>query len=232
MSSLLPNSNATDLSLLSAKGISETKDECVRLLDEMQIVVDPSSLQGSDGLECELVENPCESPRHFNERVSRLVSFGLVPPSSMLTTAHFNNRASTDAAGAMDTPRYVRFCINFRPISPSVSPSSSSAHARAGFVSLLTLVKQKGSSTSLKLVYNRLRRDWVLDDLSLTVSKLKGSALHRYDDGNNAADEPERHALTEIKLIPKRSPVIDAFAISPAMPPAISRTPARPRASH
>ncbi|KAH9945731.1 kinase-like domain-containing protein [Amylocystis lapponica] len=41
----------------------------------------------------------------------------------------------------------------------------ATVHAVAGYTALLNLVLEKGAATSLKLVYNRLRREWDLDAL-------------------------------------------------------------------
>lgn len=55
-------------SLLSVKGLKETKDECIRILEQLQIVVDPTSIQ-TDTLSCELMEISCQHLRPHIVRV-------------------------------------------------------------------------------------------------------------------------------------------------------------------
>ncbi|KAH9924794.1 kinase-like domain-containing protein [Fomitopsis serialis] len=62
---------------------------------------------------------------------------------------------SRDTRGAMSSLKGVRFRVEVhRP---------SSIQTMAGYAVLLNLVLEKGAATTLKLVYNRLRREWDLD---------------------------------------------------------------------
>ncbi|RPD64436.1 Pkinase-domain-containing protein [Lentinus tigrinus ALCF2SS1-7] len=60
-----------------------------------------------------------------------------------------------DREGVMAAVRGVRFRVEIRKPSP--------AHIAAGYVVLLQLVLERGATSSMKLIYNRMRRDWDLD---------------------------------------------------------------------
>lgn len=60
-----------------------------------------------------------------------------------------------DTDGVMAAIRGVRFRVEIgRP---------SAAHATAGYAVLMQLVLEKGAASTLRLIYNRLRREWDLD---------------------------------------------------------------------
>ena len=60
-----------------------------------------------------------------------------------------------DREGVMATVRGVRFRVEIGKPSP--------AHIAAGYAVLLQLVLEKGATSSMKLIYNRMRREWDLD---------------------------------------------------------------------
>ncbi|KZT65662.1 Pkinase-domain-containing protein [Daedalea quercina L-15889] len=80
---------------------------------------------------------------------------------------------SRDTRGAMSSLKGVRFRVEVHRPNP--------AQAIAGYLVLLALVLEKGSATTLKLVYNRLRNEWDL-----------GSPSPPLDSRNSVADDDER----------------------------------------
>ena len=75
--------------------------------------------------------------------------------------------------GAMSSLKSVRFRVEVhRP---------NAMQAMAGYTVLLSLVLEKGAATTLKLIYNRLRREWNLD-AAPSSSGSRGSVVVEDDD--------------------------------------------------
>lgn len=67
-----------------------------------------------------------------------------------------------DPSGSMAVTKAVRFRVELHQV------GASTAHAMAGYLTSMILVQEKGALSSFKSVYNRLRREWDLDDMPQT----------------------------------------------------------------
>lgn len=143
---IMTSLRSSNPSLLSVLDVQATRGECLRILETLQVKAEPS-LDQANMLNCELADMPCELSRHF-----LFLRYDDLNSDSGRRFAPI-----LDAAGIIDAPKFVRFRVEFSAI-------STSSHLDAGFTSSLTLVKEKGSSSSFKLIYNHLRRDWELDN--------------------------------------------------------------------
>ncbi|KAI0923775.1 hypothetical protein AcV5_009234 [Taiwanofungus camphoratus] len=112
-------------------------------------------------LSVEDAHNTREVCRQLLEEMGVSVALAHSPPED--TTGHTSDtltlkcwfEESRDPRGVMSPLKGVRFRVELhRP---------NAIHAMAGYAVLLILVLEKGAATSLKLVYNRLRREWNLD---------------------------------------------------------------------
>lgn len=104
----------------------------------------------------------------------------LIPLRSLMNKA--DCALFLDPAGVMAVVKAVRFRVEFH--------QTSSSHTAAGYITSLTLVQEKGALSSLKLLFNRLRREWELD--------VPGGL----NIGNRGGQRNSYHAGQTLRLVP------------------------------
>jgi serine/threonine-protein kinase HSL1 (negative regulator of Swe1 kinase) len=126
--------------LRSIKGAVETREECQRLLREFGVTTQLIHAESGPGvLKCWLEEvrgKSLHSVTHLGQ--------------------NFNSRCGVDVAGLMTATKSVRFRVECHP-------TTNSPHAVSGYICVLTLIQEQGASSSFKMIWNMLRRQWDFD---------------------------------------------------------------------
>ena len=101
--------------------------------------------------------------RTTKEECTRLLqTFHVLVDLNPVQTGTLGCKLMANSDSGTRTHVHLRFIVKFSHV-------TSSSHLLAGFVSSFRLIKEKGSTTSFRHIYNRLRHEWDLDDLSIST---------------------------------------------------------------